>query len=80
MFRNDPWADIRTWFRCLLVGIALVMLWIIKGLFSLSKTRRGRKVLLVAGKGVVVLARSDEARKLYARARTAIREPAFRRA
>ncbi len=56
------------------------MLWIIRGLFALAKTRRGRKVLVVAGKGAVLLAQSDQARKLYARARTKVTEPAFRRA
>jgi hypothetical protein len=42
------------------------MPWILKGLFVLAKTRRGRKILLSAGIGAIELAKSDKARKLYA--------------
>jgi hypothetical protein len=45
------------------------MPWILKGLFVLVRTRRGRKVLVAAGLGAADLARSDQARKLYAKAR-----------
>lgn len=45
------------------------MLWIIKGLFVLAKSRKGRELLFTAGLAVVELAQREEARKLYAKAR-----------
>ena len=44
------------------------MLWIVKALFVLVKTRRGRKLLFAAGLAASELAQSDRARKLYAKA------------
>jgi hypothetical protein len=60
------------------VGIALVMLWIIRALFFAARTRRGRKLLLAAGLGVVELAQSDQARRLFATARAKVIDPALR--
>jgi hypothetical protein len=51
------------------------MPWIVKALFLLARSRRGRKLLLAAGLGVVDLAQSDQARKLYATARTKVIDP-----
>jgi hypothetical protein len=45
---------------------------IARALFILAKTRRGRKILLAAGLGLVDLIQSDQARKLYASARSRI--------
>jgi len=56
----------------------VVMLWIVKGLFVLAKTRRGRKLLFAAGISVVELAQGDRARKLYEKARTSTADPALR--
>jgi len=44
--------------------------WIVKGLFILVKTRRGRKLLFAAGLAAIELAQSDRARKLYAKAQS----------
>jgi hypothetical protein len=48
------------------------MPWIVKALFVLAKTGRGRKLLLAAGLGLLDLAQSDQARKLYANARAKV--------
>lgn len=56
-----------------------MMPWIVKGLFILAKTRRGRQLLLAAGVGVVELAKSDQARRLYESARTKVIDPAVSR-
>jgi hypothetical protein len=61
-------------------GITIVMPWIVKGLFLLVKTRRGRELLVAAGLAAAELARSDRARKLYAKARTSVTDPAVRQA
>ena len=53
------------------------MPWIVKGLFVLAKSRTGRQLLLAAGVGAVELARSDQARRLYASARTKVIDPAL---
>jgi hypothetical protein len=44
------------------------VLWILKGLFVLAKTRRGRKLLFAGALAVSELAQSERARKLYAKA------------
>ena len=54
------------------------MVWLIKALFVLARSRRGRKLLLVAARGVFVAARSDRARKLWATARTKVVDPTAR--
>lgn len=54
------------------------MPWIVKGLFILAKTRRGRELLFAAGLTAVELARGERARKLYAKARTGVTDPAVR--
>ena len=54
------------------------MPWIVRGLFLLAKTRRGRKLLLAAGLGAIDLARSDRARKLYESARAKVGDPAVK--
>jgi hypothetical protein len=61
-----------------LAGIALVMPWIVKGLVVLARTRKGRKLLLAAGLGLLDLAQSEQARKLYATARAKVIDPALR--
>jgi hypothetical protein len=48
------------------------MLWIVKGLFILAKTRRGRKLLAGAGLAALELAQGDRARKLYAKGLTGL--------
>ena len=54
------------------------MPWILKGLFVLAKTRRGRKLLVAAGLGAADLVRSDHARKLYANVRAKFTDLAAR--
>jgi len=54
------------------------MPWIVRGLVVLARTRKGRKLLLAAGLGLLDLAQSDQARKLYATARTKVIDPALR--
>jgi hypothetical protein len=54
------------------------MPWILKGLFVLARTRRGRKILVAAGLGAAELVQSDQARKLYARARARVTDLAAR--
>ena len=54
------------------------MPWLIKGLFILVKTRRGRELLFTAGLTAVELAQGEQARKLYAKARTSVNDPALR--
>jgi hypothetical protein len=48
------------------------MPWLVKALFILAKTRRGRKLLFGAGLAAMELARGDRARALYAKARTRV--------
>jgi len=60
------------------VGITIVMPWILKGLFILVKTRRGRELLFAVGLGVFEVVRSDRARTLYAKARTSVTDPTVR--
>lgn len=55
-----------------------MMPWILKGLFVLARTRRGRKILVAAGLGAAELVQSDQARKLYARARARVTDLAAR--
>src|SRR6266550_1856140 len=80
-----PWNDEReevvaagNAFSWRLVGITSVMPWLVKALFILAKTRRGRRLLFAAGLTVIELARGDRARKLYARAWTSVSDPAIR--
>ena len=54
------------------------MPWILKALLLLAKTRSGRKLVLAAGLGMIELAQSEQARKLYANARSKIVDPALR--
>jgi hypothetical protein len=54
------------------------MPWIVKALFVLLKTRRGRRLLFATGLAVFELVQSDRARKLYAKARTTVADPALR--
>jgi hypothetical protein len=56
----------------------VVVLWIVKGLFILAKTRRGRELLFAAGLSAVELAQGDRARKFYSRARTRATDPTLR--
>ena len=54
------------------------MPWIVKALFVLVKTRRGRRFLFSVGLTAVELARHERARKLYAQARARVTDPATR--
>lgn len=54
------------------------MLWIVKALLVLAKSRRGRKLLFAVGVGAAELAQGDRARKLYAQARTRVEDPVLR--
>jgi hypothetical protein len=54
------------------------MPWVLKGLLVLTKTRRGRKVLFAAGVAAAEVARGERARKLYAKARTSVNDPALK--
>jgi hypothetical protein len=47
------------------------MLVLVKALLFLGKSRRGRKLLFTAGLLAAEVARSEQARKLYAKARRA---------
>jgi hypothetical protein len=49
------------------------MPWILKGFLFLAKTRRGRRLLFVTALTVVDLAQRQEARRLYATARRAVK-------
>jgi hypothetical protein len=57
-------------------GITIVMPWLVKALFVLAKTRRGRKLLFAVGVAAIEVAQSDRARKLYAKARTRVDDQA----
>jgi hypothetical protein len=52
-------------------GITVVVLWMLKALLVVAKSRRGRKLLVAGGLGAAELARSERARNLYAQARSA---------
>jgi hypothetical protein len=54
------------------------MLWIVKGLLILAKTRRGRELLFAAGITAIELAQGDRARKLFAKARTSVDDQAVK--
>jgi biotin carboxylase len=56
------------------------MPWLVKALFILVKTRKGRELLFAVGLGAIELARHERARKLYAQARTTVTDPAIREA
>jgi hypothetical protein len=58
----------------------VVMPWVVKGLFVLAKSRRARRLLFAAGLGAVELAQSEQARKLYGKARTTVNDGARRAA
>jgi hypothetical protein len=49
------------------------MPWIVKALFLLLKTRRGRRLLFAVGLAAFELVQSDRAKRLYAKARTTAR-------
>jgi hypothetical protein len=54
------------------------MPWLLKALFVLLKTRRGRKLLFTVGLTTLEVARHERARKLYAQARKTVTDPAHR--
>jgi hypothetical protein len=54
------------------------MLWLVKGLFVLAKTRRGRKLLFAGVLAASELAQGDRARKLYAKALNTVNDPAVK--
>jgi hypothetical protein len=51
------------------------MPWLVKALLLALKTKRGRELLLAGGMGALEIARSAQARELYARAREAAKDP-----
>ncbi len=55
-----------------------MMPWIVKALFILVKTRRGRELLFTVALAATELAQSDRARNLYAKARTRVSDQAVR--
>jgi hypothetical protein len=54
------------------------VLWILKGLFVLAKTRRGRKLLFAGALAASELAQGERARKLYAKALSTVNDPAVK--
>jgi hypothetical protein len=54
------------------------VLWILKGLFVLAKTRRGRKLLFAGALAASELAQGERARKLYAKALSNVNDPAVK--
>jgi len=54
------------------------VLWIVKALLVVAKSRRGRKLLVAAGLGAAELARGERAQKLYAQARARVEDPVLR--
>jgi len=54
------------------------MPWIVRALFILVKTRRGRELLFTVALAATELAQSDRARNLYAKARTRVSDQAVR--
>ena len=65
-------------FTWLPAGITFAMPWILKTLFILAKTRRGRKLLFATGLAAIELAQSDRSRKLYAKARASVNDQAVK--
>ena len=59
-----------------MAATVVVMPWIVKGLLVLAKTRRGRELLFATTLGVMEIARSEPARKLYAKAGKSVNETA----
>ena len=57
----------------------MLMPWLVKALFILAKSRKGRELLFAAGLTAAELARDERARNLYAKARTSVNDPAFRK-
>ena len=55
-----------------------MMPWIVKALFILVKTRRGRELLFTVALAATELAQSDRARNLYAKARTRVNDQTVR--
>ena len=49
------------------------MPWLVKALLIALKTKRGRALLMAGSSGAVEIARSERARRLYARARDVAR-------
>jgi hypothetical protein len=60
------------------VGITIAMPWLLKALFVVIKTRRGRKLLLATGLAAMELAQGEQAQKLYAKARTIVHDETVR--
>ena len=54
------------------------MLWFLKGLLVLAKTRRGRKLLFAGALAASELAQGVRARKLYAKALNTVNDPAVK--
>jgi hypothetical protein len=54
------------------------MPWVLKGLFILAKSRRGRKLLYGVGLAAIKVAQGDRARTLYAKARTGVNDQAVK--
>jgi hypothetical protein len=61
-------------------GTVVVMPLLAKGLFVLVKSRTGRKILFTTTLAMIELAQSEQARKLYGKARTTFNDGARRAA
>jgi hypothetical protein len=61
-------------------GTVVVMPLLAKGLFVLVKSRTGRKILFTTTLAMIELAQSEQARKLYGKARTTVNDGARRAA
>ena len=59
-------------------GYHVVVPWIVKGLFILVKTRRGRELLFAVGLAAIELVQGDRARTLYAKARASVNDQAVK--
>jgi hypothetical protein len=53
--------------------------WLAKALLLVLKTKRGRELLFAGGIGAVEIARSEQARRFYAKARELAADPRPRR-
>ena len=54
------------------------MPWLLKGLFVLLKTKKGRELLFAVGLGAFELAQGERAQKLYSKVQTSVNDPAVR--
>ena len=58
--------------------MTISMPWIVKVLLLVAKSQRGRELIFAAGLTAIEISRGDKARKLYAKARAPVTDPAVR--